>query len=105
MEAILDVMREAGWIRRGRGGWLLGRVLAGLTVADIYERFVYYADPRLPLSEPGQALDRRALELAVGTRENLGLSVAALFEETAPGRADAGARAPQATEQSRPQSV
>jgi membrane protein len=90
IEAILDAMRNAGWIGRGRGGWILAQDLSGLSVAEIYRLFVFRADAGLPPRESGHELDRHALRLAVGSRENLGLSLQSLFEQTAAGLPGAG---------------
>ena len=90
IEAILDAMRNAGWIGRGRGGWILAQDLSGLSVAEVYRLFVFRADAGLPPRESGHELDRHALRLAVGSRENLGLSLQSLFEQTASGLPGAG---------------
>ena len=87
VEVMLDSMKEAGWIGRGRGGWILARDLAEVSVADVYERFVFRGEAPLPLRESGHELDRRALQLADGARENLGQSLQALFEHAAAGSA------------------
>ncbi|HZM43344.1 MAG TPA: YihY family inner membrane protein [Burkholderiales bacterium] len=88
IETILDAMNASGWIGRGRGGWILARNLSGVRVADVYELFVFRGDPRLPVRQSGEELDRHALELAGGVRENLALSVEALFAQTAPKEKD-----------------
>jgi membrane protein len=80
IEAMLDEMKAAGWIERGRRGWQLARDLSGITVADIYHRFVFRGDIRLPARESGEALDRSALELAERLHEKLALPVEALFD-------------------------
>ena len=90
IEAILDAMRNAGWVGRGRGGWILAQDLSGLSVAEVYRLFVFRADAGLPPRESGHGLDHHALRLAAGMRENLGLSLQSLFEQTASGVPGAG---------------
>jgi hypothetical protein len=88
IEEMLEAMRVAGWVSRGRRGWTLTRDLSGVSVADVYSLFVFRGNARLPVRESGQELDRHALKLADDMRENLGLSVEALFEQSAPAGAD-----------------
>jgi membrane protein len=84
IDEILESMRVAGWVARGRRGFTLARDLSEISVADVYDLLVFRGDARLPARESGQALDGYALELAQGARHNLELPVEALFERTSP---------------------
>src|SRR5262249_4336027 len=66
METVLDAMRRAGWIGRGRGGWILAADFSSVTVADVYELFVLRVDPQLPPRQSGMSLDHEVLRITGG---------------------------------------
>jgi membrane protein len=102
IEELLEAMRIAGWVGRGRGGWTLTRDLAGLSAADVYSRFVFRGDAAIPVRESGRRLDLHVLGLVAAMREKLGLSVEALFQQAASGEGEPGAMRQEAMPESRP---
>lgn len=78
IEALLEIMAQAGWIRRVvPAGWALERDPADITVAEVYQRFVF--DPRLALREDQPELVSLARVLGAHTGDD-GVSVAQLFD-------------------------
>lgn len=91
IEAILEAMRDARWVDRGGGGWVLTRDPASVRVGEVYDLFVFRAGLVLPARHSGQALDRMALALAGAGRADLDHTLEELFRRAAAG-ADPGER-------------
>jgi membrane protein len=84
LEAILDTMREAGWVKRVSGGWALARGAPAISVAEVYRQFVFRGGDEPRLRQSGHGLDQLASSLAGDLPENFQVSLAELFARAAP---------------------
>jgi membrane protein len=89
IEAALDEMSAAHWAARVGRGWALIKDAAEISVAEVYQQFVFRAGARLPARSSGQELDRLALELEGSIEEKLEFPLEELFRRAAPPEAPA----------------
>jgi len=89
IEAALDEMSAAHWAARAGRGWALIKDAAEISVADVYQQFVFRAGARSPARSSGQELDRLALELEGSIEEKLEFPLEELFRRAAPPEAPA----------------
>ena len=79
IEMVLDAMGRPRWVGRVARGWSLTKDASGISVADVYELFVFRAGAGMPARPSGPELDQLVLELAGGIEENLRISLEELF--------------------------
>ena len=81
IEALLETMQRAAWVNRAvPAGWVLHRNAATISVADVYQLFVF--DPELPLPLPELQPEWMSLAREFGKRVGGGgqMPLTALFE-------------------------
>jgi len=85
IEAALDAMSAAHWVGKVERGWTLTKDASEVSVADVYQQFVFRTGARLPLRQSGQELDRLTLDLAGSIEGSLRLPLDELFRRAAAG--------------------
>jgi membrane protein len=93
IERLLERMEAEHWVRRVEpSGWVLGRDLESLRVADLYRSFVLRARP----SEPRSRMEKEVAALLGTEDERLNVSVGSLLERSPADDAGEDSREPPA---------
>jgi len=80
VEAILETMVRAGWVRRTvQNGWVLHRDAETISVEDVFRTFVFQGDAHRPGREADADLESRVHEIGTRIGETMHVSLAALF--------------------------
>jgi membrane protein len=87
VEAILETMVVAGWVRRTvPSGWVLHRDASTINVKDVFGLFVFQPDSHRPGRDADPDLERIAQDIAEHINDRMGMSLSSLFRAAEEGK-------------------